>query len=110
MERICQDVVNLLRTFNITQTYVDKYDAWLGILNAAAFVIRSTTNMLKAYSLVQLLFIHDIILPIKHKVGWELLRKKNQMQINKDNIRKNIKQVDHDYKVGDKFMLNNNTS
>ena len=32
------------------------------------------------------------------------------MQINKDNIRKNRNQVDHDYKVGDKFMINNNTA
>ena len=28
------------------------------------------------------------------------------MQINKDNIRENRKKVDHDYKVGDKLMLN----
>ena len=32
------------------------------------------------------------------------------MQINKDNIRKNIKIVDHKYKVGDKFMLNNHVA
>ena len=29
------------------------------------------------------------------------------MQINKDNIRKNGKIVDHDYKVGDKVVLTN---
>ena len=32
------------------------------------------------------------------------------MQINKDRIRKNSKRVDHNYKVGDKFMLNNNAA
>ena len=31
-----------------------------------------------------------------------------QTQINKYNIRKNSKRVDHDYKVVDKVMLNNN--
>ena len=32
------------------------------------------------------------------------------MQINKDDIRKHIKQVDHNYKVGYKVMLNNNAA
>ena len=32
------------------------------------------------------------------------------MQINKDNICKNNKRVDHDYKVGDKAMLTNNAA
>ena len=32
------------------------------------------------------------------------------MQINKDNICKNIKLVYHDYKVRDKIMLNNQTA
>ena len=51
-----------------------------------------------------------MILPIKHKVGWKLIRQKNQTQINKDNIRQNRKQVDHDYQVGDKVMLNNHAA
>ena len=29
--------------------------------------------------------------------------------MNKDDIRKNCKIINHDYKVGDKLMLNNNT-
>ena len=57
----------------------------------------------------QLVFGRDIILPIKHKVDWELIRQTKQTQINKYHIRKNIKRVDHDYKVGDKFMLTNLT-
>ena len=51
-----------------------------------------------------------MILPIKHKVDGGLIRQQNKMQINKDNIRKNIKQVDHDYKAGDKVMLNNHSA
>ena len=38
----------------------------------------------------------------------ELARHQNQTQYNKDNIRKNRKSVEHDYKVGDTVMLNNN--
>ena len=81
----------------------------LGILAAAAFVTSSTTNGLKGYSLAQLLFVRDMILLIKFKMDWELIHQQNQMKISKDNIIKNSKIVYHDYKVGYKFMINNNT-
>ena len=84
-----------MRTFNIKETYVDKDDPWLGILAVSAFVMTSTKNRLKGYSLDQLLFVRDMILPIKHKLDWELIRQQKQAQINKDNIRKNIKIFDH---------------
>ena len=45
-----------MRTFNIKETYVDKDDPWSGILAAAAFAIKSTTNRPKGYSPVQLSF------------------------------------------------------
>ena len=99
-----------MRAFNIKQTYVDGDDPWLDILYEETFVICSTTNRLKGYSPGQLVFGRDITLLIKHKLDWELIRQKNQTQINKENIHKNIKRVDHDYKVGDKFMLNNTTA
>ena len=59
----------------------------------------SSRNRLKVYSPVQLVFVRDINLLIKHMVVWELTRQKNQMQINKDNIRENETRVDQDYKV-----------
>ena len=51
-----------------------------------------------------------MVLPIKHKVDWELMRKRKHLQINKHNIRKKIKRDKNDYKVGDKFMLNNSAA
>ena len=68
LEWIQQVIGNLVRTCNITQTYVDEDDPWLWIL--AAFAIFSTTNRLKGYSLGQQVFGRDIILPIKHTVYW----------------------------------------
>ena len=44
LERIQQVLGNLVRNFNIQQTYVDKNDPWTGILAAAAFAIRSKTG------------------------------------------------------------------
>ena len=70
LERIQQVLGNLVRNFNIQQTYVDKNDLWTGILAAVEFAICSTNNGKKCYSPVQLIFGRDIILPIKHRVGW----------------------------------------
>ena len=70
-------------TFNIKETYVYKDDPWESILAAAAFVIFLTTNGLKGYIPGQLVFDCDIILPIKHKMDWELIRQQYQMQNNK---------------------------
>ena len=99
-----------MQTFNIYQTYVDKNYPWTGILAEAEFAIFSTTNKLKGYSTVQLVFDRDIIFPIKHEVDWELIRQIKQEQINKDNIRENKHRVDHYYKVGDNVMIHNHTA
>ena len=44
LKNIHQILGNLVPTCNITQTYDDKDNPWSGILDAAAFVILSTTN------------------------------------------------------------------
>ena len=74
LESIHQVLGNLVRNFNIsTQNYVDEDYLWKGILAAADFAILSATNRKKCYSPVQLLFGRDNIIPIKHKVNWELI-------------------------------------
>ena len=107
LERICQVLENLVWNFNIKQTFVDGDDTWFGILPADEFIIISTTNGLKGFSPGQLLFCRDMVLLIKHKVDWELIRQQNHMQINKDNIHENINRSDHNYKVGDEFIITN---
>ena len=110
LERIHQVLGNLVRTFNISLTYVEKKDPWTDILAVAAFVIFSKTNGQKGYSTSQLIFLCDMILPIKHKVDWEVISKQKETKINKDNIRKKIHRVEHDYKVGDNDKITKHTS
>ena len=93
---------------NIKYIYIDEDEPWSRILAAAALKICYTKNRLKGYSMVQLLFSHDIIILIKHMAGWELICHKNQAQINKDNICENSKIFYHDYTVRDKVVLTNN--
>ena len=56
LERINQVPGNLVRTYNINQTYVDEDDPWSGILAAITFAILSTTIRLKGYSMGKLIF------------------------------------------------------
>ena len=65
----------------------------MGNFAAASLVFLSTTNGLKGYSQGQLVSGNDMVLPIKHKVYWELINQQKQTQINKCNIRKNIKEL-----------------
>ena len=67
-----------MQTYNINKTYVDEDDPCSCILTAPELEIFPTENMLKYYIPVQLLFGLDVILPIKHKVDWELIRQRNQ--------------------------------
>ena len=48
------------------------------ILAEAEFAIISTTNRQKVYSPDQYISIRDKILPIKHRVDWELIRQRKQ--------------------------------
>ena len=96
LEWINQVLENLLRTFNIKYTYDDKDDPYSRILAAPAFTIFSTENGSKCYIPCELVFLRDMILPIKDKADWELIRQKKHMQINKDNNQKNSIIVDHD--------------
>ena len=56
LERIHQFLGNLVRIFKINETYAEKDDPYSVVLEASAFAIFSTTNCLKGYSPVQLLF------------------------------------------------------
>ena len=73
MEKIHQVLGNLVRTSNISQTYVDEDEPWSGILAAAVFEIRSTTNRQEGYGPVKLISDRVIILPIELMVDWEII-------------------------------------
>ena len=72
---------NLVRTFNITETCIDKDNPWSGFLAEIAFKISSTTNRLKFYSPGQIVFFRDMIIPIKHKVDWGFIRLQGRREL-----------------------------
>ena len=83
LKRIRQVIENLVRTYNIKDNHVDEDDPQSGILAAPAFAIFPTEDRLKGYSPGQSVFGRDMIIPIKHKADWELIRQRNHRQINK---------------------------
>ena len=52
----------------------------------------------------------DMIVPIKHRVDWELIFQQKQTQINRDNTQDYRNKVDYYYKFRDKIILTNNTA
>ena len=74
LEWIHQVLGNLVRDFNVHQTYINENDPRKGIWAAAEFSIQSTTSRNIFYSPGQLIFGHDMIIPIKHRVDWGLIR------------------------------------
>ena len=81
IERIYQVLGNLVRTYNLQESYVDDTDPFMGILNTAAFAVQSTYHRKKDKSLGQLVFGRDMILPINHVANWRYIRKHKQKQI-----------------------------
>ena len=105
LERIHQVIGNMVRTFELEDSYVDEDDPWIGILSAVAFAVRSTYHTTLQATPGQLVFNRDMIFNIQHVADWKLIRDRKQQLINKNNDKENRKRIPHDYAVGDKVLL-----
>ena len=54
---------------------------------------------------MQLVFVRNAILNIKHVSDWEHIQQRKQLQINHNNKHENMRRNNHQYKVGEKFKL-----
>ena len=108
IERIHQVLGNLGSTSNLQETYVYDADPWMGILAVAAFTVHSTHHRTKQKIPGQLVLGRDMILLIDPLAYWRYMRQRGKTQIEKEAIHKNSKIMDHDYRVGDKFMARRN--
>ena len=55
---------------------------------------------------MQLVFGRDAILNIKHVADWEHIRQRKQLRVNHNNKRENMRQNNHQYKVGENILVN----
>ena len=109
LERLHSVLGNLVRTYNLQGNYLDKDDPWMVILSVTVFEIRSTVHTLKGYTSGQLIFGRYMVLPIKHISNWKLIPHRKQAQINYYNAHLNENVLYHNYQVGDRVMLINNS-
>ena len=79
----------------------------MGILTAAAFIVRPTKHRLEAFTMTQLVFGRDMIILINHIVYWRLIFQNKRDKIINDNVYGNTSRIDYDYQVGYKVMRKN---
>ena len=77
----------------------------MGILMSTASDVRSGYHRIKDKSPGQLVFVRDMILPIKHIADWRYIRQCNQSQIEKYVISKNSNWINYDHRVGNQVFL-----
>jgi len=86
VERVHQIISNILHTFKIHDTTVDKEDPWSVLLAATIFAIRSTVH-----TPMQLVFGCDAFLNIAHDTNWRYIKERIQRLIKINNKRVNRK-------------------
>jgi hypothetical protein len=85
---------------------MDEKDPWGPFLAPAAYAIHSTFNTTLKATPGQLVFGRDMVLPIKFMAEWGAIEKQRQKEMGRNNRRENAPRISHDYKVGDKIILN----
>ena len=68
IEQIHQTIGNIIRIFDVSN--IVNNDQRSGILSATMFAVRATYHITLQASLMQLLFVWDAILNIKHVANW----------------------------------------
>ena len=107
-EHAHQMLGNLIRSFKLQDNpYLDSDDLWSGILIAASFAMHSMYHTTLCMMTGQLIFWRDMILNMQYLADWTVIKAHKQQLICKNNIIENSKCIPHQYKVGDKVMLEN---
>jgi putative transposase len=106
VERAHQTLGNLIRSMELQDSpYYDPDDPWGGILAAASFAMRATYHTTLQATPGQLVFGRDMVLNTQHLADWTAIKARKQELIRKNNIIENSKRIPHQYRVGDKVMM-----
>ena len=109
VERIHQVVGNMVQTHEVQPS--TKEDPWVGVLAAIAYTVCSTYHTTLQATPSELAFGRDMIFNIQHEANWEPIHSsRKQARIASNKQCKNAKRIEHDYKVGDKALLENDKS
>ena len=102
LEHIHQVLGNLVKMYNLQESYIDEQYQCKVILLTVKFEISYRYHITKVKILVLRGFGWDMIIPIKNIVNWKLLSQKQHAK------RGNKPQTDQKYSVRNKVILKNN--
>ena len=105
IERVHLVLGDALRTFELSNRELPRYDPFGGFLAAAAWAIRSTYHTTLDATPGQLVFGRDMLLPIKFKVDWAYIKQRKQERAEQNVKRENSRRIDHTYEEGDLVVL-----
>ena len=105
MERVHGTLNTMLRTENLDEKDLDKYDPFGEICSNLCWAIRSSYHTTLKATPGQLIFGRDMVLDVEHISDLFSLRKQKQIKIDAANKRENAKRVDYDWQVGDLCLI-----
>ena len=76
--RFHQKIGYIIRIFKVQDMVLDDENPWDGILASTMFALRATVHTTKQRTPAQFVFRGDIILNTRHKVNWQLIRKRKE--------------------------------
>ena len=96
--------------FQVNNSELDLDDPWSGILSAVIFAMQSMVHTTTKATPMQLVFGHDAIMNLTFNANWYLIQIKKQEAINKKNAKENSKPIQHEYKVNNQVLVENQQS
>jgi hypothetical protein len=107
LERVHQVLGQMLRTAELDMVDSVTPNDVNVFLDNAAWAIRSTYHTVLKASPGASIFGQDMLFNILFVADWHKIRERRQSLTNCGNQHKDAKQIDYDYKVGDKVLLIN---
>ena len=107
MERVHQVLGQMLRTAELDMADSVTSDDVDAFLDNAAWAIRSTYHTVLKASPGAAIFGRDMLFNIPFVTDWCKIGEQRQSLTNRGNQQENAKQIDYDYKVGDKVLVIN---
>ncbi len=100
----------MLLTFKFKEREGNEEDPWTGILSAVGRAVQSTYYTTLHATPGQLVFGRDMVFNIAHKANWKDIQDQKENRIKYNNECENAKRVKHEYRIGDKVLMQSTDS
>ena len=91
IERVHGTIKNMLSSFNMNELKLDPKDPFGKIIAQVAWAMQSTYHASLGATPGQLIFGRDMLIDMSCEPCWESLRLKQKNEINKSNVRENLR-------------------